>query len=437
MPNWQLHIAGRVFNTPLLIHPARFEAIIAGLGNIWGLDIPKTPSPETPGAYAGSTGEYKSPGYRVTDSGVAVIDIFGVLAHRGGITADCTYILGYNTIDQRLEAAIADPDVSAIVLDIDSPGGEVSGAFELANRIRTLKEQKPIYAIADAMAASSAYLIASAATEISVTSTGYTGSIGVVYRHADLSRALDKEGISITYVFAGDHKIDGNPAQPLPDDVRADIQTEIDTLYGMFVQAVAANRGIPEQTVRDTQARVYMGKAGEEIGLIDHMETTDQLIARLSNPSFGASSRQSMSTQRGSAMSERNQKLKDRVDPGEDAMASNTDHDKKALDAARLEGERQGRTAEQERIKAILAHDAAKGREQLAHHMAFETDMDSEAVIGILEKSPVGATDSNGLSAAMAKTKQPNVGLDSTQAGVDEQEHRSLVSEIAAGATKQ
>lgn len=99
-----------------------------------------------------------------------------------------------------------------------------------------------------------------------------------MWRHADLSRALDKQGISVTHIHAGDHKIDGNPAQPLPEEVRADFQAEVDALYGIFVETVAINRGVTEEAVRDTQARVYLGQDGVQTGLADRIETADRFI---------------------------------------------------------------------------------------------------------------------------------------------------------------
>ncbi len=151
------HIASRVFNTPLLIHPGKLDAIIAALAPRFGMgDIPVAPE-----AYATATGEKRAPGYSVA-GGIAVLDIFGVLVHRSRMEADSTWLLGYNDIARRFEAALADPDVRAIVLNMDSPGGEVAGCFDLAEQIRSARGRKPLHAAVSDLACSGCYSLASA-----------------------------------------------------------------------------------------------------------------------------------------------------------------------------------------------------------------------------------------------------------------------------------
>lgn len=270
------YIASRLFNTPLMIHPGKLHAIIAGLSDRFGVAAPPAPK-----AYTTPTGTREKGGYRLLDNGVAVLEVFGVLAHRGGIQADSSYIQGYDGLARALNGALNDPNVGAILLEIDSPGGEVAGAFQLAEQIREARAAKPIAAVAGDMAASGGYLIASAAESVSVTPTGTVGSIGVVTSHVDMSRAVDRMGLTVTYIYAGAHKIDGNPLQPLPDTVAADIQAEVDHYYGMFVQAVAGFRGMDPDALRATEARMFIGAAATTVGLADRVETPDQAIARL------------------------------------------------------------------------------------------------------------------------------------------------------------
>lgn len=269
------HIAARLFNTPLLIHPGKLHAIVAGLSGRLGV----TP---TPNAYAAPTATRDPGGYRVIENGTAILDIFGVLAHRGGITADSSYILGYQTVALFLANALNDPNVRAILLNIDSPGGEVSGVYQLADQIYQARSIKPIVAVASDLAASAAYLLASAAQTVSVTPTAVVGSIGVVTCHADFSCALDKEGIAVTLIHAGAHKVDGNPYQPLPAAVAEQLQADVDLYYGQFLDAVATYRpGITREALRETEARTYIGAQALTAGLADHIETPDQAIARL------------------------------------------------------------------------------------------------------------------------------------------------------------
>lgn len=271
------HIAARLFNAPLLIHPGKLSAIVAGLAPRLGLEI----AGPLPDAYTTAPGQWSKGGYRAVD-GIGVLDIFGVLAHRATMKADSSYVEGYEAIARRLEAALADRDIAAIVLNVDSPGGEVAGAFQLAEQIRAARAIKPIYAVAGDLAASAGYLIASAAQSVSITPTGQVGSIGVVTCHIDMSRALEKAGYTVTPIFAGAHKVDGNPYAPLPAAVAERLQADIDHYYTLFVDAVTAARpNLTARAVRGTEAAMYIGQAAIAAGLADRVETPDQLIARL------------------------------------------------------------------------------------------------------------------------------------------------------------
>ena len=297
------HLAARIFNTPLLIHPQKLDAIIAGVGGrLLGTDsapiiinanhqhIDADLPAEMFSTRRGSTGE-ENMAYQVID-GVAVINVRGALAHRTKMDADSTRIQGYNDLVAEVEAAMNNPNVHGILQVWDSPGGEVQGAFEAANRISALKGKKPMRAIADGMAASAAYLIASAADELAVSPTGYAGSIGVVARHVDFSQALAKDGITVTHIFAGNHKVDGNAYEPLSESVRADFQAEIDGIYEDFLAQVASHRGMSVKDVRKTQAKTYRAQAAVDAGLADRIATTDQMISELAALRLTASSGQ-------------------------------------------------------------------------------------------------------------------------------------------------
>lgn len=271
------HLAARIFNTPLLIHPAKLDAIVHGLGPRFGLDA--VPQPD---AYLTPTPKREPGGYRIVD-GVAVIDVFGVLAHRTRMEADSSWVQGYDGLARQFAAALADPQAKAILLNIDSPGGEVAGAFQLADQLRAARGVKPIHAIAGDLAASAAYLIASAADTLSVTRTGEVGSIGVVMRHVDFSGALAQEGIRVTSIYAGAHKVDGNPYQPLPDEVRADLQAQVDHYYGLFVDAVATNRSgrISRESILATEARMFTAQEAVRLRLVDGIRNPDELLAHM------------------------------------------------------------------------------------------------------------------------------------------------------------
>lgn len=291
------HLAARLFNTPLLIHPGKLSAIVAGLSPRFGVN-------PAPSAYATPRGTRDPGGYRVLKNGIALIEVFGALAHRGGISAESSYIQGYDTLAQTLDAALTDTAVRAIVLNIDSPGGEVAGAFQLAAQIHAARGQKPIVAVASDLACSAAYLIASACDSVSVTRTAVVGSIGVVTCHADLSRALDQEGVAVTLLYAGAHKTDGNPYQPLPPEVMASIQADVDHYYQLFISTVHAYRPVlTEAELRATEAKTYIGPQAIAAHLADALETPDQLIAHLAAHTSSSSSRRALTAPQGKTMS--------------------------------------------------------------------------------------------------------------------------------------
>lgn len=283
------HLAARVFNTPLMVHPGKLDALIAGMGErLMGQRI-QLPAELAPAAahlpadmFSTRRGERHDDGYVVTD-GVAVIHASGALVHRSRFDmADCTSFMGYNELTQQRESAMADPAVHAVLQVYDSPGGEVSGAFEYVDRAMSQRGKKPMWAIADSMALSAAYLGGSAFDQLAVSQTGYVGSIGVVMRHVDMSRRLASDGISVTHIFAGSHKVDGNAYEPLPKDVQAALQDEVNALYDLFVAAVVRQTGLSAAAVRATQAQTYRGQAGVDLGLAHRVATTDQLISELS-----------------------------------------------------------------------------------------------------------------------------------------------------------
>ena len=427
------HLADRLLNTPLLLHPQKLDAIIAGLGQrLLGVDGLHLDAAELTARavlpaemFTTRRGERSDRGYRVVD-GVAVISAMGGLVHRTKLAADSSLLIGYNDLAADLEDALAKADVHAIALVFDSPGGEVSGAFELAERIYAARGHKPLVAVADGMAASAAYLAASAADEVVVSATSYVGSIGVVMRHVDFSRALANDGITVSHIFAGEHKIDGNPYQPLPDAVRNALQADIEGLYQMFVQAVAKHRGLDEQAVRDTRAGVYRGVAALAARLADRIGTVDAVVAELAarrNHAVAAAVgislqpwETSMSHASATAAAAAPAAPADATTttsaattaaaaPTAPATASQAD-----LDKARAEGA----AAERARVAAITGHPNAAANPGITQQ-CIATGLSAEQAKGFLDAAPAAATTTasaqagNQFAAAMAAMGNPNV----------------------------
>jgi signal peptide peptidase SppA len=340
----------------------------------------------------------------VVKDGILHIPVKGVLLHNFPY-AFGSWATGYIYIQKAFERGMADANVKAVALVIDSPGGMVAGCFDALDKMLAVKS-KPVRAFAHEAAYSAAYAMAMAADHIAVSRTGGVGSVGVVTSHIDLSKALDAAGIKITFIHAGKHKVDGNYTEPLADDVKARIQARIDELYAVFVSAVARGRAMEEQAVRDTEALTYTATQAVSIGFADSIGSLDDAVA-----AFAAF-------------------LDDQSDnQGEEAMAEEAKTsavDQAAVDAARTEGQTTGRsegaTAERERIAAILGCDEAKDRPALAQHIAMKTAMspdEAKAMLAASAKETVEApaqTDDEeeakgdtGFSGAMSKGN-PDVG---------------------------
>lgn len=207
--------------------------------------------------------------------GVAVISVMGTLTHRKWWTNN------YLDIGERVKVAIEDASIKHIILDIDSHGGVADGVFDLAETLFNARREKPITAIVADNANSAAYLIASAANEIVVSQTSDVGSVGVVATHTDYSGFFKKEGIVHTHVFAGEHKVDGSPYNPLSDEMKAQLQEEVDLLYSMFTEAVARYRGLSVDTVVETQAQIYTGQQAIDIGFADTLAPYDAAMSKV------------------------------------------------------------------------------------------------------------------------------------------------------------
>jgi signal peptide peptidase SppA len=261
------HIAARLYGTPLLIHRAKLDVILAVLSERIGITAPSAelalPAPRS------------AP---VVPSGIAVIPIHGTLVKRTlGVDA-ASGLMSYAAIGAMLDAAVGDPQVAGILLDVDSPGGETGGVFELSEAVRAASAIKPVWAVANDSAFSAAYAIAASAQRVVVTRTGGVGSIGVIALHVDQSVADARDGLRYTAITAGARKNDYSPHEPLSTEAQARLQTEVNRLYELFVGHVSAMRGIPEDAVRATEAGLYFGPEGVAAGLADSIMSFDETL---------------------------------------------------------------------------------------------------------------------------------------------------------------
>jgi signal peptide peptidase SppA len=266
------HIAGRLYGTPLLVARSKLDVILAALGPRLAGQAVSFDGDAAPGA-----------GVAVTPDGIAIIQVVGTLVARSGYLGAASGLTAYSDIADTIEAAATDPGIRAILLDVDSSGGEVGGLFDLVDHVLTIRSQcgKPIWAVADEAALSAAYAIACTADRLYVTQTGEVGSIGVVAVHRDESGADAQAGLAWTFVHAGAAKVDGNPHQPLSDSARAALQADVDALYGKFTTLVAERRRLSPDAVRATEAAVYRGDQAVAAGLADKVGTLRVALADL------------------------------------------------------------------------------------------------------------------------------------------------------------
>jgi signal peptide peptidase SppA len=278
-----MRIAERIFNRPLMISEPKLNTILhvfsqrAELGIVSGqlMESVSTPPAEI---IEISDNDRRRAGYSARN-GVGIIGIYGPLMHR---VMDMEFPSGgpttYADIRHAFDMALADDQVQGIVLDIDSPGGEVNGAFDLADYIFSCRSIKPITAVVNEQAFSAAYLLASAASKIVVPRTGGVGSIGVIATHTEFSKWEEENGITVKHVYAGARKADYSQHMPLSAEAEHGLQLMVDDAYLLFTETVAKHRGISVQQVVDTEAGVFEGKKAVKAKLADEVSAVDLAI---------------------------------------------------------------------------------------------------------------------------------------------------------------
>ena len=214
---------------------------------------------------------------------IAVLPLHGTISNRAGMMSDISGGTSCEQFTQWLRAALSDPQVKSIVMDIDSPGGTVTGVQELADEIYQARQQKPVIAVANGMAASAAYYLGSQASEMVVTPSGEVGSIGVFAAHEDVSKALENVGVKTTFISAGKYKTEGNSYEPLSSEARDAMQSKVDAYYQQFVNSVARGRNTSSAQVESDmgQGRMVMAGPAKRAGMVDRVATMDQTLKRL------------------------------------------------------------------------------------------------------------------------------------------------------------
>lgn len=433
-----LNMLSRACNKAQFIEPNYASTFFSYLGlragasklvNVDGTELNADEMKEMASSFAPTRNRERS--YEIRD-GLAVLPVSGTLLHKYGYIQPRSGATGYDGIIARLNEAIADPEVKAVMLDFDSPGGEAAGCFDATQMIRKMRDIKPIYALCYDTMCSAAMALGSACTERWITQSGNAGSVGVVVAHANYDKHFENEGVEITLMHSGAHKIDGNPYESLSPEVKARIQAKLDKNRAQFSKIVADNIGMSVDAVMATEAQVYQGQEAVDIGFADRLvngvEAVPLLIDIIKTKS-NTGITMPQSTQ--AAASQPNTQAS--ASQGNGEVATN-----EQLEAARLEGA----TQERARCQTILTHEEALSRTAMASHLAFSTAMSADEAVELLKVSPVMATlestkeDSqqsqlqDALTTAMGQTEQPNLQTsgDSDSLSADQQAENELLS---------
>jgi signal peptide peptidase SppA len=265
-----------ILSAPWAIEPAALQEVLER----YRAHLATAPAAAPPGIKL----REKTRGEYALQGGVAIVAVEGVLMRRPGFFDMLFGAQSLEEIKLDISAALEDPAVKGIVLDINSPGGTVDGSQELARAVYEANARKPVAALANGLMASAAYWIGAAADSVHVSSdTAFLGSIGVLATHFDLSERERMFGIKASDVYAGRYKALGSPHAPLSDVARETMQGQVDYLYTVFVNDVAQFRGVAVGTVRDQMAdgRIFIGEQAIAAGLADGRASLAELVGSM------------------------------------------------------------------------------------------------------------------------------------------------------------
>lgn len=418
-------IMSRLFNTPLMIRPTEAQIIITAVSEQMGvgslLDASSGKVIDLSGQVEQSAESFSERGarsrsYALVD-GIAVLPISGTLAHKwGGLQPSCG-ATGYDGIQGRLNQALKDPEVRGIMLDVDTPGGEVAGAFDCTDIIARANKIKPVWSLCYDMHCSAGQLLVSGAGRRLITQTGIAGSIGVVIAHMDVSEMLKQTGRKVTLIHAGANKVDGNPYEALPERVRAKLQADVEATRLRFANTVSRHTGLSVDRILAQEAGTFEGQAAIEQGLADELVNGADAVAVMAER---ISHKQTFATGRNMNVTDKNASTE-----GADPKVATTELNKPTASAPVasapvVDGEQRA-AAENARIMGILDLPEAKGREAAAKELAKNPAMTVEGAKAVLAAIPqtAQAASETALDKLMEGAPAP------VKAGVEDKSDRS------------
>jgi len=387
-------LMSRLFNTPLMIRPTEAQMIITavseqmGVGSVLdtssGKLIDLSGQVEQTAFYPSESGE-RVRSYALVD-GIAVLPISGTLAHKwGGLQPNCG-ATGYDGIQARLQQALADPDVRGIMLDVDTPGGEVAGAFDCTDIIARANQIKPVWSLGYDMHCSAGQLLVSGAGRRLITQTGIAGSIGVVIAHMDVSELMKQTGRKVTLIHAGASKVEGNPYEALPDSVRTKLEASVKATRQRFAETVSTHTGLSVDRILAQEADIFEGQEAIAQGLADELVNGADAVAIMAEH---LSHKPTFATGRNMSVTKEN-KGAETLTTGKEASTLPAGGEQ--LNVVENQQDQQHlASAERERIMGIINLGEAKGREDTAKALAGNPAMSIEAAKAVLATIPVTA----------------------------------------------
>lgn len=213
---------------------------------------------------------------------IGILPVYGVLSQRVSMMSEISGGTSVDALSAQFAAMLEDDRIKAIVMDVDSPGGNVHGIEEFAARVFEARGSKPIVAQVNSLMASAAYWIGAQADEIVMTPSGEAGSIGVYTVHDDISGALEAGGVKRTLISDGKHKAEGASFQPLSQDARENLEMRVREYGDTFRADVARGRKTTVKNVSETfgDGRVFGAREAQKRGMVDRIGTLSETLAR-------------------------------------------------------------------------------------------------------------------------------------------------------------
>ena len=313
----------------------------------------------------------------VYQDGIAVIPVHGALINR--FNSSWGFVTGYNFLRRQLNLVLDDDDVDSFIFDVNTPGGEASGCFEFAREVIASRRVKPSLSMVDSLMASGGMAIGGSTTKVYAIPSARVGSIGVYRQHISIEGALKDAGVKITFAQAGEHKTDGQPYKDLPDSVLKDWTQDVNKTWDDFIALVAEARGMSEDDVRATQARIYRADEALALGLINAVKTTTEAV-----PAFVAEMGEDQPD---------DDEEDDDMDNGKKTEAtSGVDYDRIAgMIGTAVTGGIASMMAAQNRATAIRDHGKAKGQAALASKLIGNDKISEAEAIEMIDAAAAAA----------------------------------------------